>query len=46
MILGQIRSLLQAVEEGDVFQQHYYAALQDVPEVVMAHGEVSKILRS
>lgn len=45
-LTGQVRSLLQAVEEGDVFQQHYHAALQDVPDVVMAHREVSKILNA
>jgi hypothetical protein len=37
--------LLRSGESGD-FQRKYHDALQDSPDVVMAHADVSKILRA
>jgi len=38
--------LLVASETGEGFSGHYYAALQRDPEVVVAHAEVVKLLKS
>jgi hypothetical protein len=40
----QARLMLVPSEEGDGFSKHYYDALQADPGVVLAHGEVTKIL--
>lgn len=44
-LLTEVKSLLTPTEEGESFQRQYHAALQDVPDVVLAHGEVVKLLR-
>jgi hypothetical protein len=43
-MIGQIRGMLQADEIGDLFQKNYHRALQDVPDVVIAHREVMRVL--
>lgn len=40
------RTLLTPSEEGDLFERKYYNALQQEPNVVLAHAEVSKLLAS
>ena len=42
----QIRLLLVASEEGEGFSKHYFDALQRDPDVVLAHGDVAKLLGS
>ena len=44
-LLSEVKALLTPTEEGESFQRQYHAALQDVPDVVLAHGEVVKLLR-
>jgi hypothetical protein len=34
-----------ASEEGEGFARHYFDALQRDPDVVLAQGEISKLLR-
>ncbi len=41
-LIGQTGKLLVAAEDGEGFSGHYYEALQRDPDVVMAHGEVTK----
>jgi hypothetical protein len=41
---NQARTLLVVSEEGEGFSKHYFDALQRDPNVVLAHGEVSKLL--
>jgi len=41
----QAGSLLVASEEGEGFSRHYFDALQRDPDVVLAHGEISKLIR-
>jgi hypothetical protein len=41
----QASSLLVASEEGEGFSRHYFDALQRDPDVVLAHGEISKLIR-
>lgn len=43
-MIGEIRSMLIADEEGAVFQKNYHRALQDAPEIVIAHREVTRLL--
>ena len=43
-LLKQTRILLTPSENGDGFPRHYYDALQRDPDVVIAHGEVMKLL--
>ena len=38
-IMTQGRELLRADEEGDEFRRQYHRALQDSPDVVMAHAQ-------
>jgi hypothetical protein len=45
LLVLETRAMLKPVEGGNAFQIKYYDALQTDPEVVLAHGEVSKILR-
>jgi hypothetical protein len=40
----QVRSLLVAEENAPDFSGHYFAALQQDPDVVLAHGAVVKVL--
>jgi hypothetical protein len=42
--IKQTRVLLAPSEAGDGFSRHYFEALQREPDVVMAHGEVIKLL--
>jgi hypothetical protein len=41
----QAAALLVASEEGEGFARHYFDALQRDPDVVLAHGEISKLIR-
>ena len=43
-LVKQARTLLVASETGEGFAKHYDEALQRDPDVVLAHGEVAKIL--
>jgi hypothetical protein len=42
-LIGQSRRLLLPSETGDGFSKHYHEALQRDPDVVLAHGEVSRV---
>jgi hypothetical protein len=44
-LIDQVKSLLRPSEGGDVFQENYHAALQQTPDVVIAHHEVSVLLQ-
>jgi len=43
-LLEQARFLVVPAEMGDSFQKNYFRALQDSPDVVLAHSEVVKVL--
>jgi hypothetical protein len=43
-LLSQARSLLMPSEVGDDFQRQYFTALQQSPDVVLAHSEVVGLL--
>jgi len=45
-LASQTRLLLVASEDGEGFSKHYFDALQRDPDVVLAHGEVAKLLGS
>ena len=45
-LVKQTRLLLVATEEGDGFSKHYFDALQREPDVIFAHAEVAKLVRS
>jgi hypothetical protein len=45
-LLAQVRGLLRPSESGDVFQENYHAALQQTPDVVIAHRDVSVLLNA
>jgi hypothetical protein len=40
----QTRALLAPSETGEGFSRHYFEALQRTPDVVIAHGELIKVL--
>lgn len=42
--LKQTRLLLKPAENNDGFARHYFDALQRDPDVVIAHGELMKLL--
>lgn len=42
----QVRTLLKTSESGVGFPKHYFDALQRDPDVVMAHADVARILKS
>lgn len=42
-LIMQSQRLLVPTESGDGFSKHYYDALQRDPDVVLAHGQVSKL---
>ena len=44
-IVAHARRLLAPDETGRPFEERYLAALQDVPEAVIAHGAVASVLR-
>lgn len=46
LIFDQLEQLLTASEAGEEFQKRYYEALQRQPAVVLAHGEVRRVLKS
>lgn len=43
-LLVQTRSLLTPAENGDDFQKKYFEAIQQEPEIVLAHKEVRALL--
>ena len=43
-LMQQARMLLTPVESGSEFQRKYFAAMQQSPEVVMAHAEFARVL--
>ena len=45
-LIEQIGSLLQANPHGDEFQKNYDRAMQAVPDVVIAHVELTRIIDS
>jgi hypothetical protein len=45
-LLTQIRGMLTTNPEGDAFQRNYDRALQESPDVVIAHVEVVRVLDS
>lgn len=45
-LVNQTRLLLVASEQGEGFSAHYFEALQRDPDVVLAHAEAKKHLRS
>jgi hypothetical protein len=43
-LLDEARALLRPSEMGDGFERSYYEALQRMPDVVLAHAQVKKLL--
>jgi hypothetical protein len=43
-LLEQTRFLMVPLETGDEFQKNYFQALQESPDVVLAHSEVVRVL--
>lgn len=43
--IDQVRSILRPDEAGDVFAEHYFSALQQTPDVVMAHRAVTRCIK-
>jgi len=43
-ISNEVRTMLTPDEEGDGFARRYFDAMQREPEVVLAHGEVMKLI--
>ena len=43
-LLAQVRALLKPSEAGGGFGQKYFAAIQQSPDVVLAHREVTRLL--
>lgn len=43
-LLNQARALLAPSETGQGYSKHYFDALQRDPDVVLAHGAVTKLL--
>jgi hypothetical protein len=44
MLLNQARTLVRPDENGDGFQRRYHRAIQDVPDVLIAHVALGKSL--
>ena len=44
-LFEQVDRLLLPSENGDVFARRYYEAIQRQPAVVLAHGDVKKLLK-
>ena len=42
--LASVRSMLRLNEHGTEYQKRYYAAVQDSPDVVIAHCKTEKLL--
>jgi hypothetical protein len=45
-LIDQSRSMLVASENNHAFAGHYFEALQQDPDVVLAHGEAVTLIRS
>ncbi|HMS82194.1 MAG TPA: hypothetical protein PKD12_00915 [Nitrospira sp.] len=45
-VLASVRSLLTPSETGEGFSRHYYDALQQAPDVGLAHAQVKRVLGS
>ncbi len=43
-MLDQIRTMIQPSPRGDAFQQNYDRVVQDHPDVVIAHVEMTRVL--
>jgi hypothetical protein len=43
-LIRQSSMLLTPLESGDEFQRKYFGAMQQSPEVVLAHAEFAKVL--
>lgn len=43
-LIGQARALLRPDANGDGFQRRYHRAIQDVPDVLIAHVAAGKLL--
>jgi hypothetical protein len=43
-LIEHSRILLKPNEAGEEFQRKYFAAMQQAPEVVLAHAEFAKVL--
>jgi hypothetical protein len=44
MLLNQARALMRPDENGEGFQRRYHRAIQDVPDVLIAHVALGKFL--
>ena len=44
-LIAFTRALLTPAEEGEGFARRYFLALQRAPEVVLAHREITRLLR-
>jgi len=44
-LVKEAGALLVPTEEGHTFSKHYFDALQDEPDVVLAHGAVVQLMR-
>jgi hypothetical protein len=45
-LFEQVDRLLLPSENGDTFARRYYEALQRQPAVVLAHGDVKRVLKA
>jgi hypothetical protein len=43
-LLDQIRTMLDPQPEGDTFQREYDRAIQENPDIVIAHVEIGRVL--
>jgi hypothetical protein len=43
-LLDEVRQLLRPTEEGTGFGKQYYDAMQDDPDIVLAHADIMKLL--
>ncbi len=43
-LIGQARALLAPAENGAGFRKHYFEAIQRDPDVVLAHGQMMRVL--
>jgi hypothetical protein len=44
-IIRQARALVAPAASGGVYAERYHAALQELPDAVVAHGQVTGVLR-
>jgi hypothetical protein len=44
-LLREIRSLLRPTETGEEFGTRYHQAMQQDPAIILAHGEIAKLLK-